>query len=313
MLVILSQPRGFCAGVVRAVEIVERALDVFGAPVYVLHEIVHNPHVVNELEQRGAIFAESLDEIPPGSRVVFSAHGVSQEVERDAAARNLRVVDATCPLVRKVHLRVRRFANQGREIVLIGHAGHREVEGTRGQAEQPMHVVSSGADIEALEVAHPDRISYVTQTTLSLDDTRGVIDKLQERFPSCKGPELEDICYATQNRQNAVRELAGHIDVLVVVGAHYSSNSNRLREVGESLGLPSYLVEHPGELEQRWFSPQSRIGLTAGASTPEALVRAVLSRLEEFGATSVEEMDGVQESMEFPMPSELDPARSARR
>lgn len=309
MNVILSQPRGFCAGVVRAVDLVDTALEKFGRPVYVLHEIVHNRWVVDDLRQRGAVFVEHLHEVPDGVVVVFSAHGVSARLHRAAAARQLRVVDATCPLVHKVHLQVRRCDEAGKDIVLIGHAGHREVEGTRGQATRPMHVVSSPADVAALEVRDPNAIAYVTQTTLSMEDAREVIDALVERFPTIEGPELDDICYATQNRQNAVRQLAPHIDVLLVVGAANSSNSNRLREVGERHGVEAHLVGGADDVEPAWFAPDSTIGLTAGASTPESLVRAVLDRLRRLGVRNVRDMDGVAETAVFPASIPVFPAQ----
>jgi 4-hydroxy-3-methylbut-2-enyl diphosphate reductase len=303
MNVILSQPRGFCAGVTRAIEIVERALEIHGAPVYVLHEIVHNHHVVEELRAKGAIFVERLEEVPPGSVTIFSAHGVAKRVVEQASERTLQVIDATCPLVTKVHLQAQRYHREGREVIIIGHPGHPEVEGTQGQIADRVHVLSTVGEVERLHVDNPDRVSYVTQTTLSIDDTRGVIDALKRRFPKIKGPDLDDICYATQNRQNAVREMAKDVDVLLVVGARNSSNSNRLREVGEQEGLVSYLIQSAADLDPAWFTRSTRIGITAGASAPELLVREVVARLERLGVTSVTEMDGEPEKTVFPLPS----------
>jgi 4-hydroxy-3-methylbut-2-enyl diphosphate reductase len=303
MNVILSQPRGFCAGVTRAIEIVERALEIHGAPVYVLHEIVHNHHVVEQLRAKGAIFVEKLEEVPPGSVTIFSAHGVAKRVVEQARERTLRVIDATCPLVTKVHLQAQRYHREGREVIIIGHPGHPEVEGTQGQITDRVHVLSTVEEVERLHVADPDRVSYVTQTTLSIDDTREVIDALERRFPKIKGPDLDDICYATQNRQNAVRTVAHQVDVLLVVGARNSSNSNRLREVGELEGLVSYLIQSAEDLDPTWFTPDTRIGITAGASTPELLVREVVKRLEDIGVTSVTEMSGEPETTVFPLPA----------
>lgn len=305
MEVILAQPRGFCAGVVRAIEIVEGALQIHGAPVYVLHEIVHNQHVVQDLRDRGAIFVESLEEVPPGSVTVFSAHGVASAVAQRANDRGLRVIDATCPLVAKVHLQAQRYRKAGSELIIIGHSGHPEVKGTRGRVQGPVHVISSVEEVRALEVRDPESLAYVTQTTLSLDDTREVVEALRNRFPKIRGPGLNDICYATQNRQNAVRELARQVEVLLVVGARNSSNSNRLREVGEQAGIRSYLVQTEYDLNPLWFTACNRIGLTAGASAPEVLVHRVLGRLRELGADSVTELDGVKESTRFRLPSML--------
>jgi 4-hydroxy-3-methylbut-2-enyl diphosphate reductase len=258
MEIILAQPRGFCAGVVRAIETVERALLLHGTPVYVLHEIVHNRHVVGALRDRGACFVENLEKVPLGAVTIFSAHGVSNGVVEQANQRNLRAIDATCPLVTKVHLQARHYSSQGMEIIIVGHPGHPEVEGTRGRTDGPVHVLSTTREVEILEVKQPDHLAYVTQTTLSLDDTREVIDKLKQRFPSIIGPNLRDICYATQSRQNAVRRLSQEIDLLLVVGAHYSSNSNRLRETGEQNGLPAYLIEDEGEIEPKWLENHRR-------------------------------------------------------
>ena len=302
MEVILAQPRGFCAGVIRAIETVERALHLHGTPVYVLHEIVHNRHVVGALRDRGARFVENLEKVPLGAVTIFSAHGVSNGVVEQAVQRNLRAIDATCPLVTKVHLQARRYSGEGMEIIIVGHPGHPEVEGTRGRIDGPVHVLSTPQEVEILEVKQPDHLAYVTQTTLSLDDTREVIDNLKQRFPSITGPELKDICYATQSRQNAVRRLSQEIDLLLVVGARYSSNSNRLREAGEQNGLPAYLIEDEGEIEPKWLKNKGKIGITAGASTPEILVQGVLAKLRSYGKLSVREMRGRQETIHFSLP-----------
>jgi len=305
MEVLLASPRGFCAGVDRAIEIVERALALYGAPVYVLHEIVHNRHVLEDFSQRGVRFVESLEEIPAGSVTIFSAHGVAGEIERKGRERNLRVIDATCPLVTKVHLQAQRYEREEREIVLVGHPGHPEVEGTRGRIGARVHVLSTVEEVERLEVADPEHLAYVTQTTLSVDDTRDVIAALVRRFPRIRGPELADICYATQNRQNAVKGLSDRIDLLLVVGSPNSSNSNRLRELGERRGVRSCLIDSEDDLDPAWFRPGLRIGLTAGASAPEALVQRVLARLRVLGVTDVSEMAGEPESVVFQLPSEL--------
>lgn len=305
MDVILAQPRGFCAGVVRAIEIVERALDVYASPVYVLHEIVHNHHVVENLRARGAIFVESLAEVPEGAVTIFSAHGVATAMVDQAAARKLEVIDATCPLVTKVHLQAQRYSLRGFEVVIIGHPGHPEVEGTRGRVTGPVHVVSNREDIPRLQVKDPERLAYATQTTLSVDDTRDVIAALKDRFPSIQGPDLDGICYATQNRQNAVRNVAAEVDLLLVVGARNSSNSNRLREVGERTGVRAHLVQDAAELEASWFYSGVRVGLTAGASAPEILVQAVLERLRSYGVDHVKEMDSVRETTTFRLPAAL--------
>ncbi len=304
MQVFLVQPRGFCAGVVRAIEIVERALDIHGTPVYVLHEIVHNRHVVEDLRNKGALFIETLDEVPRGTLVIFSAHGVSTAVVEQAEKRKLKVIDATCPLVSKVHLQAQRYSSQGFEVIIIGHPGHPEVEGTRGRAEGPVHVLSSCAEVAALKVKAPDRLAYVTQTTLSIDDTAEVIQALKRRF-SIRGPDLSDICYATQSRQNAVRRLAKEIDLLLVVGARNSSNSNRLREVGEKNGLRSYLIEDAEDLNRSWFSQDTKVGITAGTSAPEAMVQGVLDRLLTYCMITVKEMEGERETMHFRLPDLL--------
>ncbi|MCK5719822.1 MAG: 4-hydroxy-3-methylbut-2-enyl diphosphate reductase [Thiomargarita sp.] len=307
MNVILAQPRGFCAGVVRAIEIVERALESYPHPIYVLHEIVHNPYVVNNLRNRGAIFVESLDEIPASiDMCIFSAHGVATTVVEHAKQRNLKVIDASCPLVTKVHAQAQRYAQQGLEIIIIGHAGHPEVEGTRGCINgTAVHILCRTEEVEKLQVSTPDKIAYVTQTTLSVDDTREVITALTKRFPNIKGPSLEDICYATQNRQNAVRSVAHKIDILLVVGAYNSSNSNRLKEVGKQAGLKSYLIENADNLEQNWFFKNAIIGITAGASTPEILVDDVLQKLKTFGVKRIETMLGKMEEVTFSIPKKL--------
>lgn len=305
MQVILAKPRGFCAGVVRAIEIVERALELYGAPVYVRHEIVHNRHVVNKLQRKGAIFVEELDEIPAGARTVFSAHGVSRAVEQEAAERGLPVIDATCPLVTKVHIQGRRYASQGRQIVLIGHAGHAEVEGTVGQVGVPVHIVSSVEDVAALTIPDDAPLAYITQTTLSVDDTRGIIAALEERFINLAGPDVTEICYATQNRQTAVRDLCRVADVLLVVGAENSSNSNRLREIGVDEGLPSYLVADGDAIDPAWFEGVEAVGLTAGASAPDELVDSVIAALRRLGPVTVSQLDGIEEKVEFSLPSEL--------
>lgn len=303
--VVLAQPRGFCAGVERAIEIVERALEKYGAPVYVRHEIVHNKHVVETLKARGARFVEEVDEIPPGAVTIFSAHGVAEGVVTDAGERKLEVIDATCPLVTKVHKEGQRYAAKGYDVVLIGHLGHPEVEGTLGRIPGPVHVVSEPEDVARLDVPDPDRIAYVTQTTLSVDDTREVIAALKERFPNIVGPDVRDICYATQNRQTAVRRLAGAVDLLLVVGASNSSNSNRLREIGENLGVPSYLIEDAGLLRREWLEGVNSVGLTAGASAPETLVQEVVERLGEWRGVELTTLDGVEENVRFKLPEEL--------
>jgi 4-hydroxy-3-methylbut-2-enyl diphosphate reductase len=305
MRVILAQPRGFCAGVERAIEIVERALKKFGPPIYVRHEIVHNRHVVEDLRQRGAVFVDELDQVPDGAMTIFSAHGVAKKVEQDAAARRLPVIDATCPLVAKVHNEGRRYARQDREIVLVGHAGHAEVEGTIGQVPGTVHLVQTAADVANLKVSDPDKLAYITQTTLSVDDTRGIIAALKARFPTIVGPDVRDICYATQNRQQAVRELAKQVDLILVVGSRNSSNSNRLREIGEELGRPAYLIDDASAMQREWFRNVESVGVTAGASAPESLVRGVLSGLREIGEIEVATLDGVAEDVRFRFPAEV--------
>ena len=305
MRVVLAQPRGFCAGVERAIEIVERALAKFGPPIYVRHEIVHNRHVVEDLRTRGAVFVDELDEVPPGSMTVFSAHGVAKRVEELAAERHLPVFDATCPLVAKVHAEGRRYAAQGREIVLVGHAGHAEVEGTIGQIPGKVHLVQTAEDVATLQVGSAGRLAYITQTTLSVDDTRGIIAALQDRFPSIVGPDVRDICYATQNRQQAVHDLAKQVDLILVVGSKNSSNSNRLREIGQELGKPSYLIDDASALERHWFAGVETVGLTAGASAPEMLVQGVLDGLRRFRQVDVSTLAGVAEDVKFKFPAEL--------
>jgi 4-hydroxy-3-methylbut-2-enyl diphosphate reductase len=306
MQVVLAKPRGFCAGVDRAIEIVERALAQFGAPIYVRHEVVHNKFVVDDLRAKGAIFVDELDEVPAGSTVIFSAHGVAQAVRRDAEARGLRVFDATCPLVTKVHVEVARKREQGREIVMIGHAGHPEVAGTMGQSEGGMYLVESPEDVARLEVKDPAQLAFVTQTTLSVDDARRTIDALKARFPNIAGPRRDDICYATQNRQDAVKALAEACDVVLVVGSPNSSNSNRLREVAaDHGGIPAYMVDNAGELDPAWIAGKEVIGVTAGASAPEVLVKEVVDRLTALGATSVRELEGAVEKVTFPLPKAL--------
>lgn len=305
MNVILAQPRGFCAGVVRAIEIVERALEIYPPPIYVLHEIVHNRHVVNNLKTRGAVFVETLDDVPSHAVCIFSAHGVATTIIKKAEQRQLQVIDATCPLVTKVHSQAQRYSQQGFELIIIGHAGHPEVEGTRGCVDGPVHVLCRPEEVMMLQVNDPKRLAYVTQTTLSLDDTCDVIEALTVRFPKIQGQALSDICYATQNRQNAVRQLASEIEVLLVVGANNSSNSNRLREVGVQVGVSAYLIEDAEDLQADWFANNPTVGITAGASTPEVLVKSVLERLQNWGILSVKQMTGEQEKTTFKIPANL--------
>ncbi len=305
MRVVLAQPRGFCAGVERAIEIVERAIAKFGPPIYVRHEIVHNRHVVEDLRRRGAVFVEEIDQVPPGAMTVFSAHGVAKRVEEVARERRLPVIDATCPLVSKVHAEGRRYASQDREVVLVGHAGHAEVEGTIGQIPGRVHLVQTVADVAMLQVGNPDRLAYVTQTTLSVDDTRGIIAALKARFPTIVGPDVRDICYATQNRQQAVHDLAKLVDMILVVGSQNSSNSNRLAEIGTELGKPSYLIDDASALRAEWFTGMDTVGLTAGASAPEMLVQGVIDGLRRFGEVEVALLPGVAEDVKFKFPAEL--------
>ncbi|GAB3372153.1 4-hydroxy-3-methylbut-2-enyl diphosphate reductase [Massilia agri] len=308
--ILLAQPRGFCAGVDRAIEIVERALRQFGAPIYVRHEIVHNAYVVEDLRNKGAIFIEELEDVPAGNTLVFSAHGVSKAVRADAEARGLTIFDATCPLVTKVHVEVAKMRKQGCEIIMIGHDGHPEVEGTMGQAEEGMHLVETVEDVATLQVKNPDQLAYVSQTTLSVDDTADIIAALKARFPNIIEPKKGDICYATTNRQEAVKFLAPQVEVVVVVGSPNSSNSNRLREVAEKKGTPAYMVDNASKIDPAWIEGKKRIGVTAGASAPEVLVQAVIDRLKELGAASVRALEGVEEHVVFPLPKGLDGARA---
>ncbi len=303
--VVLAEPRGFCAGVDRAIEIVERALARFGAPIYVRHEIVHNTYVVNDLKAKGAIFIEELGEVPPGATLVFSAHGVSQAVRREADERGFRVFDATCPLVTKVHVEVAKLHKEGYDFIMIGHKGHPEVEGTMGQLDAGIHLVEDVEDVERIEVAQSDKLAVVTQTTLSVDDAAEILAAVKRRFPRVREPKQQDICYATQNRQDAVKVLAPNVDVLVVVGSPTSSNSNRLRELAERLGTQAHMVDSPDDLRPQWFADRRRVGLTAGASAPDILVQQVIERLRALGALSVRRMDGVQETTRFPLPKGL--------
>ena len=305
MDIVLANPRGFCAGVDRAIAIVERALEQHGAPIYVRHEVVHNKFVVDDLKQKGAIFVDELDEVPHGATVVFSAHGVSQAVRLEAVARGLNVFDATCPLVTKVHVEVAKMRGQGREIVMIGHAGHPEVDGTMGQARGGIYLVESVADVGRLTVRDPQRLAYVTQTTLSMDDAAAVVVALKGRFPGIVGPKKDDICYATQNRQDAVKAMVPKVDTVIVVGSPNSSNSNRLREVAANRGVPTYLIDHAGELRPEWVAGKLRVGVTAGASAPEVLVQRVIVRLKELGAQGVTELSGIVENVTFPLPKGL--------
>ncbi len=301
----LATPRGFCAGVDRAIAIVERALEKFGAPIYVRHEVVHNAFVVNDLKQKGAVFVEELDEVPKGATVIFSAHGVSQAVREDAERRGLNVFDATCPLVTKVHVEVARMRDKGLEIIMIGHKGHPEVEGTMGQSRGGMYLVETPEDVATLHVTDPDKLAYVTQTTLSVDDAARVVEALRARFPNIVGPKKDDICYATQNRQDAVKKLAGECDAVLVVGSPNSSNSNRLREVADHLGVPAWLVDSAEDIQPEWLDGKLRVGITAGASAPEILVRQVIDRLKKLGATEVAPLEGLEERVNFPLPKGL--------
>lgn len=303
--IVLAEPRGFCAGVDRAIEIVERALEKFGAPIYVRHEIVHNDHVVADLRAKGAIFVEDLDEVPLGSRLIMSAHGVARKVRDHAAARDLDVFDATCPLVTKVHVEVRKLAAEGMEVVMIGHAGHPEVEGTMGQLDGGIYLVEDESQASRLRVRTPDRLAYVTQTTLSMDDTDSVVRELQRHFPNIRGPKVSDICYATQNRQDAVKLMSGQVDVVLVVGSKTSSNTNRLREVAERHGVPAHLLNGAEELIPTWLEGKQRVGITAGASAPEALVQGLVLAVKALGATSVRRLPGAEETIRFPLPKGL--------
>ena len=303
--ILLAQPRGFCAGVDRAIEIVERAINLFGAPIYVRHEIVHNAYVVNDLRQKGAIFVEDLAEVPDGGTVIFSAHGVSKAIRSEAQRRDLRVFDATCPLVTKVHMEVAKMRADGYDIIMVGHKGHPEVEGTMGQSGEGMHLVEDVADVNRLVFSDEGKLAVVTQTTLSVDDAAEVLAALRGRFPQIREPKKQDICYATQNRQDAVKFMAPRCDLVIVVGSPNSSNSNRLREVAERYGIPSYMVDDPAQINPDWIVGKRKIGITAGASAPEVLAQAVIARLRELGATSVHPLDGVEENVTFPLPRGL--------
>ena len=317
MQIFLANPRGFCAGVDRAIDIVERAIELFGAPIYVRHEVVHNRYVVDRLRNMGAKFVEELDEVPDDATVIFSAHGVSRAVQDEAHRRGLKVFDATCPLVTKVHMEVTRYAREGRDVILIGHAGHPEVEGTMGQFDSSFGgrilLVETPEDVAKLDVTDPERLAFVTQTTLSVDDTQRVVDALRVRFPVLASPRKEDICYATQNRQDAVKQLVGRCDLILVVGSPTSSNSNRLREIAEKAGIPGYLVDGPDDLQREWFDGRKAVGVTAGASAPEVLVERVVARIREWGGQAPQDLVGQQESVVFSLPRELRipfPARS---
>ena len=305
MELLLANPRGFCAGVDRAIEIVERALALHGAPIYVRHEVVHNQFVVDDLRKKGAVFIEDLADVPTGSILIFSAHGVSQAVRHEAASRGLTVFDATCPLVTKVHVEVKRLREQGMEIVMIGHAGHPEVEGTMGQGDAGMYLVESPADVQHLKVKNENHLAFVTQTTLSVDDASTVIAALKARFPAITGPKKDDICYATQNRQDAVKIMSRQCDLVIVVGSPNSSNSNRLREVADNMKVPAYLVDNADELLPEWLKGKRHVGITAGASAPEVLVQDVIARLKQLGASSVHELQGIRENVVFPLPKSL--------
>ncbi len=310
MNVILANPRGFCAGVDRAIEIVEQALEMFGAPIHVRHEVVHNRYVVDDLRSKGAIFVEELDQVPENSIVIFSAHGVSKAVQKAAKERNLKVFDATCPLVTKVHMEVSKYALEAREVILIGHEGHPEVEGTMGQFDTSfggtIFLVESPQDVDKLEIKNPQKMAYVSQTTLSVDDTSVIIDALRKRYPEISGPRRNDICYATQNRQDAVKELAEHCDVVLVVGSVNSSNSNRLRELAENYGISAYLIDTANDLQPKWIAKAKNVGVTAGASAPEVLVKSVLLRLKSLGAKTIEEKTTIEEHVIFSLPKELE-------
>jgi 4-hydroxy-3-methylbut-2-enyl diphosphate reductase len=305
MKVYLANPRGFCAGVDRAIDIVERALKIYGKPLYVRHEVVHNKKVVEDLRKKGAIFIEKLDEVPENTAVVFSAHGVSKKVREKAAERNLKTIDATCPLVTKVHNETIKLKNDDFDIIMIGHAGHPEVEGTMGQVENGMHLIENAEDVKNIPIQNPEKLAYVTQTTLSLDDTKIISETLKKRFPKISSPKKQDICYATQNRQDAVKKLAPKTDIFLVVGSKNSSNTNRLKEVAKSFGIPAYRIDNANEIEKTWLENIENIGITAGASAPEELVVQVVEKLKEFGATEVEEFKGVEENVYFPRPKEL--------
>ena len=303
--VFLAQPRGFCAGVERAIEIVERALKIYGPPVYVRHEIVHNKRVVNNLSSKGAIFVQELDQIPPGAVTIFSAHGVAQKIEDTAKDRKLPILDATCPLVAKVHKEGQRYSSKGYEVILIGHEGHPEVEGTMGRISGDVYLVSNTEDVFKLKVRNPNKLSYISQTTLSVDDTKVVINALKRRFPSIEGPDVKDICYATQNRQSAVRDLVDHVNLILIVGAKNSSNSNRLRDLGEESGVDTYLIETADDLDRKWFDNVESIGISSGASTPDELVKEVINRISSFREIKIEKRPGIEENIVFKLPKEL--------
>ncbi len=303
--IVLARPRGFCAGVERAIEIVERALKKYGAPVYVRHEIVHNKYVVEDLKAKGAIFVDEIDAIPTGAITIFSAHGVSEKVESEAVSRVLPIIDATCPLVKKVHKEAQRHELEGHQIILIGHKGHPEVEGTSGRVKEEVILIQKLEDVDKIEVSNPEKLAYVTQTTLSVDDTKVIIQALRKRFPLIEGPELKDICYATQNRQDAVKNLAKAVDIILVIGAKNSSNSNRLRDLGEEMGIRAYLIDGAEDIDSNWFSNANRIGITAGASAPEVLLEKVLDKLSKLFNLNIETMEGVEESVKFKLPKEL--------
>ncbi len=316
LTVVLAEPRGFCAGVERAIDVVEKALERFGAPIYVRHEIVHNKHVVDTLKARGVIFVEEVDEVPEGAVTIFSAHGVAERVVDAAGQRGLQAIDATCPLVTKVHREGKRYAEKGYDIVLIGHLGHPEVEGTLGRVPGTVHVISEPEDVETLEVNDPEHVAFITQTTLSVNDTRDVIEALKTKYPAIVGPDVRDICYATQNRQTAVAEMTNHVDVILVVGAKNSSNSNRLRELGENMGVPSYLIADAEAMDEAWLDGKTRVGLTAGASAPETLVQGVIDRLRNTREVEVKTLNVIRENVTFKLPRELldnpgEPTRAA--
>ncbi len=303
--ILLAQPRGFCAGVDRAITIVEQALEKFGAPIYVRHEIVHNAYVVNDLRSRGAVFVDELSEVPEGNTVIFSAHGVAPAVRREAEARGLKIFDATCPLVTKVHVEVTKMRKEGMHIIMIGHRGHPEVEGTMGQAPDGIQLVENVKDVEALDIPANDPVAYVTQTTLSVDETKEIVDALKGKYPAIAQPKKQDICYATQNRQDAVKFMAPQVDLVIVVGSPNSSNSNRLRELSEKLGVVSYMVDQPSQLKPEWFVGKKRVGLTAGASAPESLAQTIIERIKELGPKNVRTLDGIVENTSFPLPKGL--------
>jgi 4-hydroxy-3-methylbut-2-enyl diphosphate reductase len=303
--ILLAQPRGFCAGVDRAITIVEQALEKFGAPIYVRHEIVHNAYVVNDLRSRGAVFVDELSEVPAGNTVIFSAHGVAPAVRQEAEARGLKIFDATCPLVTKVHVEVTKMRKEGMHIIMIGHRGHPEVEGTMGQAPDGIQLVENVKDVEALDIPANDPVAYVTQTTLSVDETKEIVDALKRKYPAIAQPKKQDICYATQNRQDAVKFMASQVDLVIVVGSPNSSNSNRLRELSEKLGVVSYMVDQPSQLKSEWFVGKKRVGLTAGASAPESLAQSIIERIKELGPKNVRTLDGIVENTSFPLPKGL--------